>query len=166
MSLGSGMNLSNAALADYQNFSQKKQSGTIQNDAKEEVPAKLTYVIFYINGKEVATETSGLGPLYKPSEQKAEIDKFPAVFAEFSKKLVSIKEPRYGAIDMHTAHADGRFESKIVVFRWSPESAPTRLKMSYTATEGAFKAKINAAKIYQANDAADVTLEAFSKTAF
>jgi hypothetical protein len=85
------------------------------------------------------------------------------VFAEFAKTLTGLKEPRYGAIDVHVLHKDGRMESKIVCFRWSPDSSKVGDKMKYAGSEGGFKGKTQAAKMLQANDAADVTLDVFVK---
>ncbi len=74
-----------------------------------------------------------------------------------------MKEPRFGAIDVHVAQKDGRLESKIVNFRWSPDSSKVGDKMKYAGSEGGFKGKVQAAKMFQANDASDITLEQFVK---
>jgi cofilin len=70
-----------------------------------------------------------------------------------------LKEPRFGAIDVHVLQKDGRMESKIVNFRWSPDTSKVQDKMKYAGSEGGFKGKVSAAKMLQANDAADITIE-------
>lgn len=158
-----GVQMTNDAYADYQSFATKK---TAKVDGKEAAGQKFTWITFAISNAGIVTSTAGTGQNYANTDKKSEVDGFPAVFAEFAKALTALKEPRYGAIDVHVLHKDGRMESKIVNFRWSPDSAKVGDKMKYAGSEGGFKGKVQAAKMLQANDAADVTLDNFTKFAF
>jgi len=166
--MASGIGVSQQYLQDYQNFSQKK--AVDNKDAKDGGPFKLSYIIAVVgNGnKEIVTEDLGYVAQFKNSDGKVEAENFEkVVFPEFVKKLTSRDAPRFAVIDVHICHAkDGRIESKIVVIRWSPDKSEGKLKMIYSSSEGAFKAKISASKIYQANDASDLTLTEINKFAF
>jgi len=160
-----GVQMDNAAYADYTVLSTKKAAKV---DGKEDASKKYTWLTFCISadGKSIVTAQGGVGANFPNSDKKSEVDGFPAIFAEFSKVLVGLKEPRYGVIDMHIAHKDGRLESKLVHFRWSPDSAKVGDKMKYAGSEGGFKGKVQAAKMLQCNDVSDVTLDVFTKFAF
>lgn len=160
-----GVQMSNDAYADYQAFSSKKAAKV---DGKEDGSKKYTYLLFSISadGKSIVTASSGTGANYSNADKKAEIDGFAAVFAQFAKELTALKEPRFGAIDCHILHGDGRMESKIVNFRWSPDNSKVSDKMKYAGSEGGFKGKVNAAKMMQATDVSDITLDTFLKFAF
>jgi len=166
--MSSGIGVSQAFLQDYQNFSQKKPAEN--KDAKDGGPFKLSYVIASVgNGnKEIVTDELGYCPQFKNSDAKAEAENFEkVVFPEFVKKLTSRDAPRFAVIDVHIVHTkDGRIESKILAIRWSPDKSDAKAKMIYSSSEGNFKAKISAAKIYQATDASDLTLAEIYKFAF
>jgi hypothetical protein len=160
-----GVQMDNAAYADYTVLSTKKAAKV---DGKEDPSKKYTWLTFSISadGKAIVTAQSGTGANYSNADKKAEVDGFPAVFAEFAKALTALKEPRFGVIDMHIGHKDGRLESKLVHFRWSPDSSKVGDKMKYAGSEGGFKGKVQAAKMLQCNDVSDVTLDVFTKFAF
>jgi len=160
-----GVQMSNDAYGDYQAFSGKKAAKV---DGKEDAGQKYTWLLFSISqdGKSIVSSDAGTGKNYSNSDKKAEVDAFPELFAAFAKKLTALKEPRFGAIDCHFAHKDGRMESKIVNFRWSPDNSKVQDKMKYAGSEGGFKGKVNAAKMMQCTDVSDITLDTFCKFAF
>jgi hypothetical protein len=166
--MASGIGVSSQFLQDYQSFSQKKQVDN--KDGKDGGPFKLSYIIAAIgNGnKEIITEELGYVPQFKNTDAKAEAENFDkVVFPEFVKKLTARDGPRFAVIDVHIIHAkDGRIESKIVAIRWSPDKSDSKAKMIYSSSEGAFKAKMSASKIFQANDASDLTQTEINKFAF
>jgi len=160
-----GVQMDNTAYADYTTLATKKAAKV---DGKDDATKKYTWLTFCISadGKTIITSAGGTGTNFSNTDKKAEVDAFPAIFAEFSKALTALKEPRFGVIDVHVGHKDGRLESKLVHFRWSPDSSKVGDKMKYAGSEGGFKGKVQAAKMLQCNDVSDVTLDVFTKFAF
>jgi hypothetical protein len=150
---------------DYQNLEKKVQVMVDDAEKKDKIPCRASYVIFKIppDSKDIVTESVG----YKPASAgaaggPAERDHFEkVVFPEFVNRIKAIpgKEPRFCVIDVFYCREAGREESKLLVMRWSLDSSPLKLRMVYSSSEGAFKAKLSAAKIYQANDFASLTLK-------
>jgi len=151
--MSSGIAVSDAALKAYQDLSTKKV-----DDNKE----RMFYVVFAVgeDGKEIVTEDIFKGPAFKSSDSKSEQEYFektvyPAFFKLMTEK--NVKTPRFAVIDLF--HTDGVVVgNRLAIIRWSPDGAVTKNKMVYTSSEGAFKAKLGADKIYQATDVSDLSL--------
>jgi len=160
-----GVQMANEAYADYTAFAKKSAAKV---DGKEDATVKYTWILFKISAdaKTIVTAESSTGKNYANADKKAEVEGFAAVFAAFAKSVTALKEPRFGAIDCHKAHKDGRLESKIVNFRWSPDTCKVGDKMKYSGSEGGFKGKVNAAKMMQCTDVSDITLATFEAFAF
>jgi len=148
----SGIGVHNDVLTAYQNFSQKKDLGNGQ---------KYSFVVARISEdhKSIVFDQGGKTDIGKDS--KSEQENFQSViFPEFVKKIVSFKDPCFAIIDVFYSTPDGTPTSKILIMRWTPDATTTvKLKMVYSSAEGNFKSKLNASKIYQANDASALTLQ-------
>jgi len=161
--MSSGISVSESALKAYNELSAKKA-----DDNKE----RSFYVVFAVSadGKEIVTEDVLRGPSFKTSDSKAEQEYFEkTVYPSFFKLMTEkhIKSPRYAVIDVFNKEKDGdRVENRLAIVRWTPDGAQTKNKMVYTSSEGAFKAKLGADKIYQATDASDLSFAAVSAFVF
>jgi len=159
--------MGNDAFKAYTLLATKKPVGKDGKDTKDADAVKLVWHLFKLgqeNGKGPETiipAEFATGKFHSNAEAKAEAEAFKAVFAEFAKTLTALKEPRFGVIDVWSTAKDGVISSKLVCFRWSPDSGAVALKMKYAGGEGSFKNKTQAAKVKQCNDASDVTLEIF-----
>eukprot|EP00823_Brevimastigomonas_motovehiculus_P001109 TRINITY_DN11644_c0_g1_i1.p1 TRINITY_DN11644_c0_g1~~TRINITY_DN11644_c0_g1_i1.p1 ORF type:complete len:167 (+),score=46.74 TRINITY_DN11644_c0_g1_i1:65-565(+) len=155
-------NFSDEALKAYQLYSTKKP-------ADKESTKRYGWLIFKLGEEKspASIEASGLTPIFKNTEIKEEIADFEEkAFKDFVKTLSAVKEPRFACVDMYFTHKDGRFESKAVLLRWSPEGAAVKKKMIYSSSESAVKSKLGSARMYQATDAAALDLKAMQEFAF
>jgi hypothetical protein len=159
---------------DFQKVAKKQDAGgkTGQKD-------KAVYAIFYVKDqKEIVTEKIDYGTNYANTESAAELANFKdekgGVFARFRADMekYNIKGnvgppsnhaspvPRYAALDVHMKSKDGTaITSKLILIRFSPDTAGVQAKMIASQSEGNFKARMNLAKIWQVTDFSQFTYD-------
>eukprot|EP00743_Colponemidia_sp_Colp-15_P000620 GILK01000693.1.p1 GENE.GILK01000693.1~~GILK01000693.1.p1 ORF type:complete len:150 (+),score=24.93 GILK01000693.1:40-450(+) len=100
------------------------------------------YIIYKIEeGREIQIEHIG--------ERAATYDQFLSLLPE--------NDCRYAVFDYEFNTTDGRPQSKLVFFAWSPDTSSVKTKMTYSASKQKFKAMlVGLAKEVQATDPSDV----------
>ena len=112
------------------------------------------YVIYYIKDKsEVVVESKG-------DREKTYED-----FFEEIRELSGESECRYGVIDLEYKHqtqgtSEASLKQKLILFRWSPDTANIKQKMLYASSSEALKkALVGIAKYVQATDTSEGSYE-------
>jgi len=161
--MATGVQMGNNAFEMFTRLSKKASEKTADGGV-----AKLTWHLFKLGQEDgkgpetIIPAEKGMGKVWENKEAKAEAEHFKAtVWAEMAGTLTKLKEPRFGVVDLWHVKKDGEVSSKLVFFRWSPDTAAVAHKMKYAGGEASFKSKTQAAKVKQCNDASDVTLDEF-----
>jgi hypothetical protein len=175
--------ISTGAYDDFQKVSKKQDTA-----GKTGTGTKLVYAIFAIkDDKEVVTEKVATGKVFSNTESAAELANFKdALFNQFRGDMAKYNQkgsitdgvnakgekspcPRYAVLDVHLMSKDGTAPtSKLILIRFSPDEAQVGKKMQYAQTEGAFKARLGIAKVWQVTDYATFTYDecvAYARTA-
>jgi len=101
--------------------------------------------------------------VFKVSDDKSSIvvessAPLSANYADFLKVLPE-KDCRFAVYDFEWDHTDGK-RSKITFIQWSPDVAPIKSKMTYSASKDAFRKKlVGIASEVQATDSAEISYD-------